>query len=149
MTGGDSIDVIVPNVIAGDEVKAIGGFNLDGNILDEALATVGTGAYAAQIGVWTMSGLCQITRTTVNSQPATFPVGQSVQNLAGVRCVNGTALQVLEAQAAGSVYNTSITNYDLVGTALVASPTSQQTLSANDPSIPSYGAFTCGGLPLP
>ena len=148
-SAGGEIDVAVGNVAAGDAVKALGGFNVDSGV-DEAFASVGSGGYATLVGIWKAGGFCQLTRLTVNGQPSTFPVGASVRNRSGLRCVGGTAVQVLEAQSTdGAQYTGTIANYDVVGSTLVLANTSPpQSLAAADPGLRPYGAFTCGSLSL-
>ena len=79
-----------------------------------------------------------------------IPVGASVRNRSGLRCVGGTALQVLEAQSTdGTQYTGTIANYDVVGRTLVHANTSPpQAHAAGDAGLLPYGAFTCGGLRL-
>ena len=148
-SAGGEVDVTVGNVAAGDAVKALGGFNVDSGV-DEVFASVGSGGYATLVGIWKAGGFCQLTRLTINGQPSTFPVGASVRNRSGLRCVGGTAVQVLEAQSAdGAQYTGTIANYDVVGSALVLANTSPpQALAAADPGLRPYGAFTCGSLSL-
>jgi hypothetical protein len=148
-SAGGEVEVAVGNVAAGDAVKALGGFNVDSGV-DEVFASVGSGGYATLVGIWKSGGFCQLTRLTVNGQPATFPVGASVRNRSGLRCVGGTAVQVLETQSTdGSQYTGTIANYDVVGNTLVHANTSPpQVFAAADPGLRPYGAFTCGSLPL-
>jgi len=149
LSAGGEVDVVVANVAAGDVVKALGGFNIDSGA-DEAFASVGSGGYATLVGIWKGGGFCQLTRLTVNGQPSTFPVGASVRNRSGLRCVGGTALQVLDAQSSdGTQYTGTIANYDVVGNTLVHANTSPpQAHAAGDTGLLPYGAFTCGGLAL-
>lgn len=151
LSSGGEVDVTVPNIGIGDEVKAVGGFNIDEGTGDEIFATVGSGSYATLVGLWKGGGFCQLTRVTVNGQPATFPVGASVSNRSGVRCIPGTALQVFETQSTnGTHYTGTIANYDLVGNALVHANTSPpQVLAASHPDLGLYGKLTCGGLVVP
>ncbi len=147
-TAGGNTDAAIPDVAATSAVKALGGYNIDANLTDEAFATVGSGAYTTLVGIWQATG-CKLTRFTVKGEPATFPVGASVMNRVGLRCVSGTAVQGLEAQSnsEGTVFTGSIGNYDVVGTALVlANSSPPQTLTATDPALGPYGALTCGGL---
>lgn len=148
-SAGGEVDVTVGNVAAGDAVKALGGFNVDSGV-DEVFASVGSGGYATLVGVWKAGGFCQLTRLTVNGQPSTFPVGASVRNRSGLRCVGGTAVQVLETQSTdGTQYTGTIANYDVVGNTLVLANTSPpQFFAAADPGLRPYGAFTCGSLSL-
>ena len=148
-SAGGEVDATVANVAAGDAVKALGGFNVDSGV-DEVFASVGSGGYATLVGIWKAGGFCQLTRLTVNGQPSTFPVGASVRNRSGLRCVGGTAVQVLEAQSTdGAQYTGTIANYDIVGNTLVLANTSPpQVLAAADPGLRPYGAFTCGSLSL-
>jgi len=147
---GDA-DVVVPDVGIGDAVKAVGGFNVDADAIDEAFATVGSGAYTSTVGIWKVGGLCQLTRITVGGQPGSFPVGASVRNRSGLRCVAGTAMQTLGAQSSnGTQYTGTVSNYDVVGTTLVLANTSPpQTIADTDPDLVPYGRFTCGALMLP
>lgn len=149
LSAGGAVDVAVPDVGTGESVKAIGGFNLDSGV-DEAFATVGSGAYTTHVGIWKM-GSCQLTRLTVDGQPSTFPVGASVRNQVGVRCVAGTAVQVFQSQSSdGITYTGTIANYDVVGNTLVLANTSPpQVLTNDDPALRPYSAFTCGSLSLP
>jgi len=152
LSAGGQVEVAVPNVGTGDAVKAVGGFNIDENLIDEAFATVGSGSYATHVGVWKGGGFCSIVRVTVNGQPSTFPVGASVGNRSGLRCVGGTALQALEtlANSAGTQYTGTIANYDVVGNTLVLANTSPpQVLASTDPALAAYGKLTCGSLTLP
>lgn len=151
LSSGGEVDVTVPNIGTGDAVKAVGGFNIDEGLGDEIFATVGSGSYATLVGLWKGGGFCQLTRVTVNGQPATFPVGASVSSRSGVRCIPGTAFQVLETQSTnGTQYTGTIANYDLVGSALVHANTSPpQVLAASHPDLALYGKLTCGGLVLP
>jgi hypothetical protein len=148
-SAGGEVDVTVGNVAAGDAVKAVGGFNVDSGV-DEVFASVGSGGCATLVGIWKSGGFCQLTRLTVNGQPSTFPVGASVRNRSGLRCVGGTAVQVLETQSSdGAQYTGTIANYDVVGNTLVLANTSPpQVLAAADPGLRPYGAFTCGSLSL-
>lgn len=150
LSAGGQVDVTVPNVGTADVVKAVGGFNIDSGAAHEAFASVGAGGYATLVGVWRAGGFCQLTRLTVNGQPATFPVGSSVANRSGLRCVGGTALQILDAKSTdGTQYTGTIANYDMTGNTLVLANTSPpQTLGAGDPNLAPYGAFTCGTLSL-
>lgn len=147
---GDA-DVVVPDVGIGDVVKAVGGFNVDADAIDEAFATVGSGAYTSTVGIWKVGGLCQLTRITIGGQPGSFPVGASVRNRTGLRCVAGTAMQTLGAQSSnGTQYTGTVSNYDLVGTTLVlANSSPPQALADTDPGLVPYGRFTCGALMLP
>ena len=149
LSAGGEVDVTVGNVAAGDAVKALGGFNVDSGV-DEVFASVGSGGYATLVGIWKAGGFCQLTRLTVNGQPSTFPVGASVRNRSGLRCVGGTAVQVLESQSSdGAQYTGTIANYDVVGNTLVLANTSPpQVFAAADPGLRPYGAFTCGSLSL-
>ncbi len=149
LSAGGEVDVTVPNVGAGDAVKALGGFNIDSGA-DEILASVGSGGYATLVGIWKGGGFCQLTRLTVDGQPSTFPVGASVRNRSGLRCVGGTALQVLDSQSTdGAQYTGTIANYDVVGNTLVQANTSPpQVHAAGDPGLVPYGALTCGSLKL-
>lgn len=152
LSAGGQVDVTVANVGAGDAVKAVGGFDIDENIIDEAFATVGSGAYAAIVGIWKAGGPCQLNRLTVNGQPSAFAVGASVGNRSGLRCVARTALQALQTQAnnTGTQYTGTITNYDVVGSTLVLANTSPpQVVAASDPGLAPYGSLTCGSLKLP
>ncbi|MDQ6726983.1 MAG: hypothetical protein M3066_12575 [Actinomycetota bacterium] len=150
LTAGGNTDAALPEVAATETVKALGGFNIDANLVDEAFATVGSGAYTTLVGIWQAAG-CTLTRLTIKAERATFPVGASVRNRAGLRCVAGTAVQGLEAQsnADGTVFTGSIGNYDVVGTALVlANSSPPQTFGASDPAGLAYGQLTCGSLKL-
>lgn len=146
---GGVVDVTVGDIGPGDSVKALGGFNLDGGA-DEAFASVGSGSYTTQIGIWKAGAPCQLTRLTVTGRPSTFPVGASARNRAGLRCVAGTAVQVLESQSSdGITYTGTIANYDVVGTTLVLANTSPpQVVKDGDPALQAYGALTCGTVRL-
>ncbi len=150
LSAGGEVDVTVPNVGPGDAVKAVGGFNIDAGPADEAFASVGSGGYSTLVGIWKAGESCQLTRLTVRGDPSTFPVGASVANRVGLRCVAGTALQALETGSNnGTQYTGTIANYDLVGTTLVLANTSPpQVVAANDPNLVPYGTFTCGSLKL-
>lgn len=149
LSAGGDVDVTVPNVGAGDAVKAVGGFNVDSGV-DEAFASVGSGGATTLVGIWKAGGFCQLTRMTVNGQPSTFPVGATVRNRSGLRCVAGTAVQVLESQSTdGLQYTGTIANYDVAGNTLVLANTSPpQVLAAGDAALSPYGSFTCGNLKL-
>jgi hypothetical protein len=150
LSAGGQVDVTVPNVATADVVKAVGGFNIDSSAAHEAFATVGAGGYATLVGVWKSGGFCQLTRLTVNGQPSTFPVGSAVANRSGLRCVAGTAIQILDAKSTnGTQYSGTIANYDVSGNTLVLANTSpSQMLAAGDPDLAPYGAFSCGTLSL-
>lgn len=150
LSAGGQVDVTVPTVGPSDMVKAVGGFNIDASAAHEAFATVGAGGYATLVGVWKAGGFCQLTRLTVDGQPSTFPVGAAVANRSGLRCVAGTAVQILEARSTnGTQYSGTIANYDVKGNTLVLANTSPpQMLGAGDPDLAAYGAFTCGTLSL-
>jgi len=146
LSAGGEVDTTVPNIGVGESVKALGGFNIDSGV-DEVFASVGAGGYATLVGIWKAGEFCQLTRFTVDGQPSTFPVGASVRNRSGLRCVGGTALQVLDSKSAdGTQYTGSIANFDVVGIALVHSNTSPpQVHDAGDAALAPYGAFAVGG----
>jgi hypothetical protein len=150
LTAGGGVDVTVPNVGSVDSVKALGGFNVDAGAADEAFASVGSGSYTTMVGIWKVVGSCQLTRLTVNGQPSSFPVGASVRNRAGLRCVAGTAVQALESESSDGIkYTGTITNYDVMGNTLVLANTSPpQVIADGDPALRAYGALTCGSLKL-
>lgn len=149
LSAGGQVDVTVPNVGTTDVVKAVGGFNIDSSAAHEAFATVGAGGYATLVGVWKAGGFCQLTRLTVNGQPSTFPVGASVANRSGLRCVAGTAVQILEAASTnGTQYSGTIANYDVNGNTLVLANTSPPQTLAAGPDLAPFGAFSCGTLSL-
>jgi len=60
-------------------------------------------------------------------------------------------VQTLEAESnSGTQYRGTVSNYDVVGTALVLANTSPpQTMADTDPNLVAYGRFTCGSLRLP
>lgn len=148
LTAGGNTDTAVPEVAAAETVKALGGFNIDADPVDEVFATVGSGAYATLVGIWQATG-CKLTRFTIKAERATFPVGASVRNRAGLRCVAGTAVQGLEAQSNsdGTVFTGSIGNYDVIGTSLVlANSSPPQTFGTSDAAGLAYGTLSCGSL---
>lgn len=150
LSSGGGADAVAAGVPSISGLKAIGGYNIDANLRDEAFAVVGSGAATAIVGLWTFAN-CQLTRVTVNGQPAEFPVGATVQNLSGLSCVQGTALQALKAQLApsGTTFNVQRMTYDLVGNTLVLANTPPTTaVPAGDPSLAPFGRLTCGALAL-
>ena len=150
LSAGGEVDVTVPNVGPGDAVRAVGGFNIDAGLPDEAIASVGSGGFSTLVGLWKAGGFCQLTRLTVSGNPSTFPVGASVANRVGSRCMAGTALQALETGSNNGTQHTgTIAYYDVVGTTLVPANTSPpKVVAANDPNLVPYGTFTCGTLKL-
>ncbi len=142
LSAGGEVDVTVPNVGAGDSVKAVGGFSIDASL---------AGGYSTLVGIWKTGGFCQLTRMTVGGNPSTFPVGASVRKRVGLRCIAGTALQVLETESNdGTQYMGTIANFDVVGNTLVLANTSPpQVIAATDPNLAPYGMFTCGSLRHP
>ncbi len=150
LAGGGGADIAVPGVAPVSALKALGGYNIDANLRDEAFAVVGSGASTAIIGLWTFAN-CQLTRVTVGSQPAEFPVGATVQNQSGLSCVQGTAIQALKAQLApsGTMFNVQRMVYDLVGNTLVLGNTPPlAALAPGDPNLAPYSRFACGSLTL-
>lgn len=150
LTTGGQVDVTVPNVRSAESVVALGGFNVDATAADEAFASVGSGSYTSMVGIWKVVGSCQLTRLTVNGEPSSFPVGASVRNRAGLRCVAGTAVQALQSESSDGIkYTGTITNYDVMGNTLVLANTSPpQVMTDGDPALRAYGALTCGSLKL-
>lgn len=147
-TTGD--DVVVAGADAGTGVKAVGGFNIDENLADEAFAVVGGGASTTIVGLFVFAK-CALVRVTEKGVPAGFPVGASVLNRSGVSCVPGTAIQALRGTAppaTGTPFAVVRSTYDLAGTTLVLANTSQASIAAGDPALAPSAAFDCGGLTL-
>lgn len=122
VTTGGGADVLVPGIDpAVSPLKALGGFNIGGGPNEEAFAITGAGAATSIIGIWKFDN-CALHRVTLDGNPAEFPVGATVVNLSGLMCLEAGALSVTSAVHSGTDYTATRTDYDLVGTSLVARP---------------------------
>ncbi len=143
-------DVVVPGVDPGSGLKALGGFSLDENFVDEAFAVVGAGASSTLVGIFVFKD-CALIRVTEKGSPAALSVGASVLNRSGISCVLRTALQTLKdtaPPATGTPFTVVRSTYDLVGSTLVLANTSQTTIDSNDPALAPSAALDCGQLSL-
>lgn len=150
LAGAGGSDVVVPGVDSVSGLKALGGFNLNDTVADEAFAIVGSGASTTLVGIFAFVN-CQLVRVTEMGNAATFTVGASVQRRSGISCVQGGALQVLSASTppnASAPYTLVRQTYDVVGSALMSANTSQTILAANDPALAAASKFDCGSLTL-
>jgi len=149
--GASGADLIVSGIDPSTGLKAVGGFNLDGNIADEAFAIVGTGASTTLIGIFAFTN-CKLVRVTQNGRETTFAIGASAQRRSGLRCVPGTALQALGAAVmpnTSTPFTASRTIFNLVGSNLVeANISPPETYAATDPMLAPFGRFDCGSLSL-
>jgi len=151
LAGGGGYDLAVTGIDQVNGMRAIGGFNLNDNIADEAFATVGSGASSTFLGIFVFTN-CQLVRVTQSGNVLTFEVGASAQRRSGLGCVSGTALQTLSASApptTGTPFTGTRTTYDLVGSNLIeANLSPQETYGVNDPLLAPFGRFSCGSLSL-
>lgn len=149
--GGSGYDLVVPGIDAVSGLKAVGGFNLGGGPADEAFAVVAGGASMTFVGIFVFTN-CQLIRATELGNVTSYGIGASAQQRSGLRCVAGTALQVLAAQPApntGAPLTAVRTNFDLVGSSFVqAGAPTQETLGLNDPLLAAFSKFDCGSLSL-
>lgn len=148
--GAGGSDLIVPGIDPVSGMKAVGGFNLNDTVAEEAFAVVGSGASTTLVGIFVFAN-CSLVRVTENGNPASFAVGASVLNRSGISCVQGGALQTLSATAppnTGTPFTVARQTWDVVGTALVFVKVTQSTIASNDPALAASAKFDCGGLSL-
>jgi len=152
LAGGTSGgDLVVPDVDPATGLKAVGGFNIDENLADEAFAIVGSGASTTEVAIFTFTN-CKLARVTANGRTIVFVIGATAQRRSGLSCVTGTALQVLSATAppnTGTPFTASRTTFDLVGSDLVQANTSPPEMyGLDDPRLAPFARFDCGSLSL-
>lgn len=139
-------DPLIEDQTAG--ASAIGGFDIDGDRLDEAFVKVGQGASAAVVGLFTIVDCTLREVTLAGVGPAQFPVGASVGNQSGLAC-RGDALHVLSGQSDdGTTIHWTDQAYTLDGASLVAGATTSGTYRspADDDEIRALGSLACGPL---
>lgn len=151
LDGGPSGDDLVVDVDPSTGLKAVGAYNVGGNVTDEAFAIISSGASAHSLGVFTFNN-CKLVPVTANGRRTTFVVEATAERRTGLRCVAGTALEVLNAEQTPRTTTAFTTNrvaFNLVGTNLVqANISSPETYAASDPRLEPFGRFDCGSLSL-
>jgi hypothetical protein len=81
--GSDDVSIVDSDMVA--PARPIGGHDLDGDGTDEAFVTVGSGAATILVGLYDVAG-CSLTRVTIDTEPAVFPIGATVMNVSGLAC---------------------------------------------------------------
>jgi hypothetical protein len=137
-------------IVQGDgqsPVNVIGGADLDGDGAAEIWAKVGAGASAEIVGLFRFAG-CEVSAVQLNGGPASFPVGGSVGNTAGVDCADGKVIALAASSSDGETYETTKTSYGLADGTLTLSGTETGTAKANDPGFAAFTSFRCKDLVL-
>lgn len=136
---GDAMDFAPP--------RPMGGFDIDGDGVQEAFLTVGAGASTIQIGMFDI-GACVATRVTANGVPAAFSVGASVGAGSGMECLgDGVVRRNFAQRVDESTFEGGYEEYLLDGSHLVSQGTTTGTLTSEDAAT--LAGFNCGGLSLP
>ncbi|MGI8806376.1 MAG: hypothetical protein ACR2KK_00705 [Acidimicrobiales bacterium] len=151
LDGGQSGDDLVVPADPSSGLKAVGGFNVGGNVADEAFAIVSSGASATSIAIFTFTN-CKLVQVGANDRVTTFLVEALPDRRSGLRCVAGTELQVLNAAVrprTTTPFTATRTTFKVIGSALVrASVSPEETYAADDPRLVPFGRFDCGSLSL-
>jgi hypothetical protein len=120
-------------------------------VADEAFAIVSSGASASSVGVFTLVN-CTLVPVAANGRRTTFVVEATADRRTGLRCLAGSALQVLNAERMPRTttgFTTNRVTFTLEGSNLVqANVSPPETYAANDPELAPFGRFDCGSLSL-
>lgn len=151
LDGGPSGDDLVVDLDPSTGLKAVGGFNVGGNSADEAFAIISSGASATSHGIFTFTD-CNLVQVGASDRRTTFLVEATAERRTGLRCVAGTALEILNAEVrprTTTPFTATRTTFNLVGSDLVrANSSPEETYAVGDPRLEPFGRFDCGSLSL-
>ncbi|MGI9624163.1 MAG: hypothetical protein ACR2PK_15110 [Acidimicrobiales bacterium] len=154
---GESLDSPIAKWSPGDPVQPIGSADVDGDgATQEAFVVVGAGASTALVSIFVTQG-CSIVAATAQNGPATFAIGGSIVNIAGLECLDrdddGTNDTIVawtgesDPSASEGTFLIDGIEYRLRGSALAE--VGNQTLVANLASADfAYDQLSCGSLGL-
>lgn len=143
-------------ILASAEVGAVGGLqgivDINGDGAGEIWAIVGSGAAALLYEPFIVEG-CAPKPILLNSAPAVFAVGGSVNNAAGVRCDdldgNGALDEVVRLEASstdGENFETTSTGFTMLDGEFSQLSQQQGAITSGDPGFDEFSSFACGDL---
>lgn len=152
-----------------EQAGVIGGYDINGDGIDEILLKVGAGAHADIIGLYAFhqpdgspaTGLsCAVKPVTFSAGPpaaAEFPIGASIGTASGLACLPSHSLRALEQETAdGTHYTQTRYDYDYLpgfGTGfphlgMPAASLVSLVRPTDQTAIDAAGTLACGGLGL-
>jgi hypothetical protein len=128
--------------------RPIGGFDADGDGVDEVFVTVGAGASTTLVGLFDVAN-CVVTRVSNGGVPAVFSIGASVGAGSGLVCPGDGTLRRTFAQRVDDQGNFEggYEEFTLAGSRLTSTNTVSSTMTGEEAAV--LAAFDCGGLVLP
>ena len=146
LASGGASEVELPATATG--VKAVGASALDVGTGDAAFVVVNVNNGTPSLGLFVLSS-CKLARATLaGSALAEFPVQTGAMVRAGVACQVPGLVVYSATSTDGQTFAASSVSYLLVGTLLDEAHRTMTPLAANDPTLATFGAFTCGSLKL-
>jgi len=143
--GSDDAAIVDSNMVA--SARPIGGHDVDGDGTDEAFVTVGSGASAMLVGLYDIAA-CGLTRVTIGTVPAVFPIGATVGNVSGLACnVVGDLDRLFAQQVATDDYEGGFEPFTLAGSVLTGGFGDGASFTAAEAG--DLATLDCGTLVLP
>lgn len=144
---GGSDDMTIEDSDMATPARPIGGLDVDGDGFDEAFVTVGSGASSVLVGLYDVAA-CGLTRVTIGTDPAVFPIGATVGNISGLACnVVGDLDRVFAQWVAEDVYEGGFEPFTLSGSVLTPGFGDGAGFSAAEAGA--LATLNCGTLALP
>lgn len=144
---GGSDDLTIVDSDMATPSRPIGGHDVDGDGTDEAFVTVGSGASAVLVGLYDVTA-CGLTRVTIGTDPAVFPIGATVGNVSGLACnVVGDLDRLFAQRVAEDVYEGGFEPFTLTGSVLTSGFGDGAGFSAAEAGA--LATLDCGTLALP
>jgi hypothetical protein len=133
--------VVGSGAIAGAQL--VGAADVQGDGPAEVFVHVGSGASAAVIGLFTVSG-CEVVPITFDGAPSGFPVGASIGAISGLQCgPEGTIFAYAGASSDGTAYDVTWEELSLEGTELTISDSGSGAASYGDELHTAASTFHC------
>jgi hypothetical protein len=144
-TGGDAAGPIVADgPLLGADVLGVADVQGDGT--SELFLQVGSGASAAIVGLYTVTG-CDVEPVTFEGGPSAFPVGASIGATSGLQCgPDGTLFAYASASSDGESYDVTWSEMALDGSVLTVVDEGTGTASYGDELHTAASSFHCGAL---
>ncbi len=148
--GGDAMQLIDSAIEFSGSI-AINGYDINGDGRDEFFVKVGAGASSQLIALLDVPG-CAIRRASLNGFDAVFIINGGLNFTSGITCtdIDGNGFNDLittrEGERIGATndFSITVTDYSYVSGQLNVVGTSDETISADDPTFIDYGRLACG-----
>ena len=143
--GSDDVQIVDSNMVGA--ARPIGGHDVDGDGTNEAFITVGSGASAVLVGLYDVAA-CDLTRVTVGTEPAVFPIGATIGNSSGLACDGvGDLDRLFAQQVAADEYEGGFEPFTLSGSVLTPGPGDGASFTGDEAAA--LATLDCGTLALP